>query len=295
MTYDHIVAIYNPNSTNDAPAKAADFRDDAARAGVIVQLIETDHAGHAIEIAHDIVSKYDHPLLISVSGDGGYNELINGVIAAKKNTQRRPVVAILAAGNANDQKRATREDTPLLDLILHDEPRPLDLLRLQTDMIYRYAHSYIGLGFTPEVGIELNRHELNRWREIQLVFRSLTRFSPFHITRDNTTNTYASIIFANIRHMSKVLKLDTASNDLQDGKFELIAAPWHGKFRLVMHFLRLATFGAPETPQFHTYSFTTIDSKTPVQLDGEIESIPKDTKVTITAESNTVLSLYTAS
>lgn len=291
MIYDTIAAIYNPNSTNDASTKAALFQQSAGRAGIDVRLIETSHPGHPEHIASDIVKQFEHPLLISVSGDGGYNELINGVMKAKKGTEKQPVVAILAAGNANDHKHATR-DTALLDLILHGEPKNLDLLRLQAGHLDRYAHSYIGFGFTPAVGIELNRHALNRWREIQLIFRSFTKFSPFHIMRYTAQTTYASMVFANIRRMSKILQLDTVSNDLQDGKFELIAAPWNGKWRLIVHFIRLAIFGAPKAPQYHVYSFTTIDAKTPVQLDGEIESLPKNTEVTITAEQKVILSLY---
>ncbi len=291
-TFDHIVAIYNPNSTNDAASKAKAFQASAKKAGFTVKLYETERAGHAEEIAHEAVKKYDTPLIISVSGDGGYNEVINGVMQAKSNSQKQPTVAILAAGNANDHKRTTRGDTSLISLLKKSQPRPMDLLRLQADSLDRYAHSYIGLGITPEVGIELNKHDLNTFREIQLVLSSFMKFTPFAIQRDGKRTRYANLLFANIAGMSKVIKLDTEDNSLRDGKFELIAHRWHGKLWLLLHLLRLVIFGNPHAPQLQTYTFTTLDPTTPVQLDGEIEELSKDIEVTISAAKNAVLSLY---
>lgn len=289
--FDTITAIYNPNSTNDAATKAQDFARAAAERGVEVELFETDHPGHAAEIAQDIIAAHDAPLLISVSGDGGYNELINGVMRATKNTRKSPVVAILAAGNANDHKRTTRGDTSLLDLITRGHPRPLDLLRVRAGVLDRYAHSYIGLGITPTVGIELNRHDLSWWREIVLIFRSFREFSPSAIHRDGETLRIANLIFANVSGMAKILKLDTAASHLNDGKFEVVLEPWRGKFRLVLHLLHLVLHGAPHAKQHQQFTFTTT-ARAPIQSDGEIDTLPAKTEVTITAEKSAVLSLY---
>lgn len=290
--FDHIIAIYNPNSTNDAETKAKNFATRAKKSGYRVKLYPTTHRGHASEIAHEIVEQYHHPLLISVSGDGGYNELINGVMRAKRGTQKEPVVAIIAAGNANDHKRLTRGDTPLLRLIKSHRVRPLDLLRLRAGALDRYAHSYIGLGITPEVGIELNKHDLNRFTEVKLILKTFRRFRPFALKRDGSNRRYANLIFANISGMSKVIKLDPEANKLGDGKFEVIAEPWRGKLRLIAHLLKLVIFGSPESPQYKTYSFTTVDAITPVQLDGEIEELIKGADVTVTAQNDAILSLY---
>lgn len=291
-SFDYIVAIYNPNSTNNAEQKAKHFKKRAADAGYKVVLQPTGHRGHAVEIAKKVVKEYTRPLLISVSGDGGYNELINGVLTAKHGTKKEPVVAIIAAGNANDHKRTTRGDTPLLTLVKRGNPRPLDLLHLDAGKVQRYAHSYIGFGITPDVGIELNKHDLNRFLEIILVLRSFASFTPFRIHRDGSEQAYANLIFANVSSMSKVLKLDTAANTLRDGKFEVIADEWKGKMRLLLHLLKLVIVGHQHAPKFTQYQFTTVDPLTYVQLDGEIEKISKNTTVTITAKQAALLSLY---
>lgn len=293
LPFDCIVAIYNPNSTNDAKDKAESLRDEAATHDIKIKLVPTDHPGHAAEIAKDVVASHTSPLLISVSGDGGYNELINGVTGATIHTKKKqPTVAILAAGNANDHKRSTRGDTPLIELIRKGVPRPLDLLRVQAGTLDRYAHSYIGFGITPEVGVQLNKHELNRINEVTLVFRSLARFQPFRIKRQNSITSYSNLIFANISGMSKVIKLDTTGNKLRDGKFEVIADEWHGRWRLVFHLLKLVVVGHRHAPKFEQYTFETVDLETLVQLDGEVEKIPAKTSVHVTAERGAVLSLY---
>lgn len=293
MTYDKIVAIYNPNSTGNAQEKAKSFQSEARAAGIEVELSATDHPGHIAEIAARVITETDHPLLVSVSGDGSYNELINGVVAASaQHKNKRPVVAIIAAGNANDHKRTTRGDRPLVQLISSQKPRPLDLLRLRAGKLDRLAHSYIGLGITPEVAVELNRHQLNLYREISLVWRSLSQYQPVRLQRDGKTTRYANIIAANVSSMSKIIKLDPAGNQLRDGKFELISSRWHGKLRLLLHLLRLVMVGRNHAPQFKQFSFETVDAQTLIQLDGEVEKIPAGTKTTITAEPAAVLSLY---
>lgn len=287
--YDHIAAIYNPNSTNDARSKAENFKIAAKKRGFTVTLTPTDHPGHAIELAKEICKKYRSPLLVSVSGDGGYNELVNGVMQAQKySPNTNPVVAIIAAGNANDHKRTTRGDTPLVEL-LEGSPKPLDLILLEAGPTKRYAHSYIGLGITPKVGVELNRHELNFWREIMIVIKSFRTFKPFSIIIDGTTHRFGSIVFANVNGMAKVLKL-TDDAPLRDGKFNIIRLPYHGTGRLLLD-LFLMTLRARPAPEANKFVFTT-DAKTPVQLDGEIEQLDASTEVTITSVKEAILSLY---
>lgn len=289
--FDTIIAIYNPNSTNDASTHAHNFAEACATRDIEVTLTETTHAGHAVEIAEQAVRDHDRPLIISVSGDGGYNEVITGVMNAKKNTSKQPVVAIIAAGNANDHKRTTRGDTPLVELVATGKSKPLDLLRLSYDNETHYAHSYIGLGLTPEVGAELNRHQLTRWREAMIVLSSFMKFRPVAIERNGSTHRYGSIVFANIDAMSKVLKLDTQENALNDNKFELIAFDWHGKLVLLGQLLKSVILGNNRSPQFTTYTFTTT-STTPVQLDGEITELPAKTDATIESLGGAVESLY---
>ena len=81
--FDRIVIIFNPQSTGNAPRSAEELRDELARRlpGVPLELSPTQHAGHARDLAREAAGS-GRPLLVSVSGDGGYNEVVDGVMQA---------------------------------------------------------------------------------------------------------------------------------------------------------------------------------------------------------------------
>ncbi|MGB3023485.1 MAG: diacylglycerol kinase family protein [Candidatus Saccharimonadales bacterium] len=296
--YDHIAIIFNPKSTGDAPKMAKDLADSVNGHHEIIKrkatLYPTKKAGDAIEIAESIVQKFVSPLIVSVSGDGGYNEVINGVMSGVKHTSKQPIVAVMAAGNANDHKRVMRGDTPLIRLIKSAEPKSMDLISITAKAndfeLFRYAHSYIGFGITPEIGHQLNQHGKSRWNEIWLTLKTLTNFQPFTIVRDGVAKSYDNLVFANINEMAKVVRLDSVNN-VQDGKFEVIAIRHRGKLNMIRKMIDAAFHGFHRPPSYTTYSFTTTDAQ-PIQLDGEIEQLPADCAITIRSHASAITSLF---
>lgn len=297
--FDHIAIIYNPKSTGDAPKMAKDLYDSINGHYEIIQkkatLYPTKRAGDAIEIAHDVASKYARPLIISVSGDGGYNEVVNGAMAAKKLfPAQNPVVAVMAAGNANDHKRVMRDDTPLIRLIKRAEIKPIDLISLNVKAkdfdLKRYAHSYIGLGITSEVGHALNKHGKSRWNEAWLTFKTLKDFKPFTIERDGLRKLFDSIVFANINEMAKFVKLDT-KNTMHDDQFEVVAVKHLGKLHTIISMFVAVFHGFKNAPSYKSYSFSLPDEQL-VQLDGEVVELPKKSVVTIKSHNNAIDSLF---
>jgi diacylglycerol kinase family enzyme len=148
-SFDRIVVIFNPYSTGDGPQLAEQLHADLTRRlpDVPVRLCPTERAGHACDLARE-AAEIGHPLIVSVSGDGGYNEVVDGVIQAGNDNA---VCAVKAAGNANDHRRTTGQ-RPLVDAVVAGEVRRIDLLRLTIgDGVHartQYAHSYIGLALT---------------------------------------------------------------------------------------------------------------------------------------------------
>jgi diacylglycerol kinase family enzyme len=157
-SFDRIVIIFNPQSTGNAARLAEELGAELAGRlpAVPLDLRPTQHAGHARDLARAAAST-GRSLLVSVSGDGGYNEVVNGVMDAGND---QAVCAVRAAGNANDHRRVTREQ-PLADAIVAANVRRIDLLRLtigtSTAASVRYAHSYIGVGLTPVVAVDLEK------------------------------------------------------------------------------------------------------------------------------------------
>ncbi len=297
-TFDHIAIIYNPGSTGDAPKLARELKQKVDRnhksIGVKATLTPTKRAGHAIELAKKAALKYKRPLIVSVSGDGGYNEVINGAMQAKEQSKSaRPVTAVIGAGNANDHRRVTR-DKPLIELIKQGQPKPMDLIHISASTkdfsLDRYAHSYIGYGVTPQVGHELNKHGKSLLHEIKSILKTYRTYAPFTIERNGKTLVLDNLLFANINEMAKFVKLDE-ENTMHDNKFEVIELHHRSKLRMFGTLLRAAVIGFKNPPSYSKYKLKSSD-KLPIQLDGEVEWLPKACEAIVTSKHNAIDSLF---
>ena len=280
-SFDRIVIIFNPQSTGNAPESAAELRDELAQRlpAVPLELSPTHHAGHARDLAREAAGT-GCPLIVSVSGDGGYNEVVNGVMDAGND---RAVSAVRAAGNANDHRRTTREQ-PLADAIVAGDVRRIDLLRLTVGSgpgaQVRYAHSYIGVGLTPVVAVDLEKGGKGSWKEILSVVRAFSHFRPFPIRLESgRRRSIDSLVFANISEMAKYALLSDDGRP-DDGRFEVITQRRTGKLRVLATALRAATQGLGRQPTATHYAFTTL-APMPLQLDGELMELDADTPVAV--------------
>lgn len=277
--FSRAIVIFNPNSTGDSQAIAKEFCRDLSklRPEAKVKLQETTHAGHAEELGYELTNKYTDVLLVSVSGDGGYHELVNGVMKAVDEGAPMPICAVLPGGNANDHHSfiATR---PLLEAIATEGSTEIDLLKVEAG-VTRYAHSYAGLGLTPLVAVELNKHKLSALKEAWLSLKTFWKFKPFTIIEDGKRVTFDSLILANIGVMAKYLTLDQ-DNSPRDGKFEVLHWPHKRKLQLVSHLFRSAA-GKPGSPKsVDRFEFTTV-APMPMQLDGELIKLSSNQRVVV--------------
>jgi diacylglycerol kinase family enzyme len=280
-SFDRVALIFNPNSTGDAERLAGELREELGRRlpELPVELLPTQHAGHARDLARDAVAG-GRPLVVSVSGDGGYNEVVNGVMDAGN---AEATCAVLAAGNANDHRRTTRR-RPLADAIVEGAVTHIDLLRLAVDGAEswtRYAHSYIGLGLTPIVAVDLEKGSKGSFKEMVTVVRAFARFRPFEITvADGSTHRFDSIVFANIAEMAKVATLSEEGRP-DDGVFEVITLEHTAKWRVLATALRAGLRGLGEQPSVREYRFTT-RKPMPIQVDGEVMDLAQGARAHVT-------------
>jgi diacylglycerol kinase (ATP) len=291
MQFDRIVVIFNPQSTGQAPQLAEQLNDALADRlpDMPLQLRPTERAGHARELAGDAAAT-GRPLIVSVSGDGGYNEVVDGVMQAGN---PNAVCAVMAAGNANDHRRSTGEQ-PLADAIVGGDVRRIDLLRLTvgsgSDARTRYAHSYIGMGLTPIVAIDLEKGGKGSLKEIVSVVRTFARFRPFTIdVQPGGLRSFDSLLFANIDEMAKYATLSEDGRP-DDGRFEIIALPHTAKWRILGVALKAATRGLGPQPTTRHYRFTTL-KPTPLQLDGEVIAVDADTPVSVDIAASALATL----
>ncbi|MCR1161920.1 MULTISPECIES: diacylglycerol/lipid kinase family protein [Micrococcaceae] len=285
-TFESIVIIFNPNSTGDAPELAQQLHDKLKslltyQPEIILQ--PTEHAGHAVDLAREAAAKGGDVLVVSVSGDGGYNEVVNGVMQAGN---PRAVCAVRAAGNANDHSRITASK-PLEEAIAEGRVHSIDLLRIHTGQKdhepLEYAHSYIGFGLTPVVATELEKGSKGALKEMVTVIQTFSKFEPFAIRlEDGKRHKFDSLVFANIPEMAKYATLSEADNLPKDGKFEVIVFPHMPKWRVLLTALRATTQGLGDQPSVSSYEFTTL-KPLPYQMDGEVKRV--EANVTVRVES----------
>ncbi len=245
-----------------------------------IERIPTKYVGHARELACQIAKSAKCPLIVSSSGDGGYNEVVNGVMDAGNPSA---ITAVLPAGNANDHSR-TMQDNPLSVEIKKGIVTQIDLIKVtakgpKLEPVTRYAHSYVGLGLTPVIATELNKHTLNAFKEILLVLKTFRKYRPFRIKHKGKVFRLDSLLFGNINQMAKVLTL-APENRPDDGKFEVVTFPSSHKRKLVKKLVKAAVSNLNTTRRETSYVFIAI-RKMPMQLDGEVMELKGGSEVTV--------------
>ena len=150
----------------------------------------------------------------------------------------------------------------------------------------RYAHSYIGIGITPNVGNELNKTDLNPVKELIIAARVFFTVKYTKLKINNKIRRYDSVIFSNIDSMSKYLQISKQSS-VTDGKFEITAFRNRHKLKLLTLFLEASMVGIEEDKTVSKFSFVTV-VKTAVQLDGEIIILYAKTRAVVTADKRSL-------
>ena len=288
--FDRVVLIYNPVNRRVPLTLAESTRRelDSRLPEVPVTLLATEHGGHARELARAAAAT-GCPLIVAVSGDGVYNEVVNGVLDVPGS---RALAAVAAGGNANDHRRSTRR-MPLVEAIVDAHAtgrvRHLDLLRLTVASAQggwsRYAHSYIGFGLTPLMAVGLKRDRKGTVAELFSVLRTFTELKPVEIVRSaGRRDLYDSLIFANVVGMAKYGRLSYGGRP-DDGLFEVVARRHGRRWRIAAMALRAVTVGLGAQARVSRVEFATVDA-VPAQIDGEILELAPDSRLVIDCAPN---------
>jgi diacylglycerol kinase (ATP) len=276
----NVVIIYNPNSTGNSPDMAKKLHQQIQEKlpKVTSELLETQYAGHAEKLAYAAAVSKPNIVIVSVSGDGGYNEVINGALRAVDENKATPICAVLPGGNANDHYSSVHR-RPILKALKENKIEEIDVMLAKFQKTERYAHSYIGLGFTPLIAEELNSHSLNKLKETWLSFKTYWRLRPFEIKHNGKQFSYDSILMTTIGRMAKHLTL-SRSITAQDGNFALLKWPHKHKLKLTLLIVKAALNKPLPKERVREFSFTTVKPQ-PMQLDGELVNLPAHTKVSV--------------
>lgn len=278
MTISRVHIIYNPNSTGDGELNATELAKSLREVGKPVELVKTEYARHAEELARTIVNEDPEAMVISSSGDGGYNEVINGVLSSDNPAA---VTGVLPSGNANDHYHFVHRGD-IVERIMNDDIDSIDVLKVSLDTDVRYAHSYVGLGVTPQIGEVLTKHTLNVVTESLLVMKHLFGIHPVKLRNSKGTRRYDNVIFSNIGKMSKYV---TVAEDAKadDGLMEITFKRQGSLLQLLLHFLRRIVKQADPALRCKEYEFTLL-RKTSMQLDGEVIELGANQQIRVNCE-----------
>lgn len=267
-----IYVIYNPISTGNGKALAIEFKKQlrAYNPKITVEIVNTEFAGHAIELARELSGP--DTVIISSSGDGGFNEVVNGVLDSD---YPRAIVGVLPGGNANDHYEMLSKGN-LIDRLVNKQVTPHDILKMSWNNQHRYAHSYIGVGLTADIGEEITATKVNPVNEKLIVLKGLFSRSPLTISVNGRTHYIDSLIFAVITRMSKYINTGTRP----EGEFTVIRTRHRSLLTLLKTLLKRVIIQPTEDQTASSYRFTALKSAT-VQCDGETVNIPAQTEVLV--------------
>ena len=277
--YSTILIVYNPNSTTGKSKQKAERLAAELRKAIPnprLRLRPSKRPGHAEALTYRTALISRHALVISVSGDGGYHEVVNGAMRAKR-VGRSVTVGLVPAGNANDQYANRHRGNVVKRIAEGDEDR-VDLIQIRARRMTRYGHSYIGIGITPQASEKLNARKLNPWEEIKIISNVLIHLTSVKIIVDGDLRHYNSLIFSNVRRMSKVIRVPRHKGD--DGKIEVSHIYHRNKLKLISSLAHAALFGLEADERVSSFDFRTI-KQTAMQIDGEIVEVGAHTNVHI--------------
>lgn len=274
--------IVNPLAgKGHATVVAAEVQRVFASLGVAYDYVQTQHAGHAIELAQEAVTAgYD--VLVAVGGDGTTHEVINGMMNSSDSVGCR--LAIVPAGSGNDFAAANRIPSNIqqaCETVVKGKTRLVDIGRITIDdTIQRYFDNTIGIGLTGLVGIETMKMPWLRGIPLYLLALLKTVFihlKPIHIDLEvdgvTTQKTALMVEVANgQREGGGFMIAPQAKTD--DGYLELLVAdvlPRSAVLGLIPKFMKGTHLGhhAVHTQQAQNIAVTSED-KLFFHVDGEI-------------------------
>ena len=150
-----------------------------------VSAVFTKRKMHAFELAKAAACR-DHRYVVSVGGDGTFNEIVNGILHSVENQARRPELAIIPVGTGVDFIKSL--DIPLnlkdaVSVIRHGKSKLMDLgraaFRKGKHTWHRYFANVFDAGIGGNVVYIANRIPKNMGGFMTFLFSSLTAMVLF--------------------------------------------------------------------------------------------------------------------
>lgn len=277
--------IVNPISGRGLGEKSVTkIKDFFEKHSMNYTLVRTERPWHAAELAKQAArNKYD--VLVCASGDGTFNEALNGLMQARAEGFNHTALGIISIGTGNDFAGGVGIPTTLdesLETLAENKRRKVDI-GLVSGGDYpdgRYFGNGIGIGFDAAVGFAALQLRVLRGLPAYLIGAIQTVFfyySPprLKIQLDDETVEQRSLMVSvmNGKRMGGGFRM-APNGDPHDGLFDLCIAETAGKlriFQLIPYFIRGDQEGQPEIKMRRSrkVTVTAIEGDFPAHADGE--------------------------
>lgn len=246
-------------------------------------LVVTEEPGHAISLAKEAaLKKYD--VVISAGGDGTSNEVLNGLMLAKKAGARNVTMAVIPIGRGNDFAFSMGVPIDLrtaIEAIAKGEKHPLDIGIVFGERFPegRYFGNGVGIGFDAVVGFVAAKMKLTGFMAY-LVAALKTIFIYFkaptvQLDLDDKTITQPDLMVSimNGRRMGGTFMMAPESKH-DDGVFDLCIAGQVSRmqiFGLIPQFMKGSQAGhkAVRYERSRKITATAVKGSLPCHADGE--------------------------
>lgn len=304
MPFDVVALIVNPNSKRVAQLMRR--VEGELPYDLDVLTLRTKDMSHAEQEVRQLVHDHKHPLIISVSGDGGANHVYDTAYGAKLESGHEPVVALLPGGDANDHFRALFDLSlkKMIKLIIEGKERALDLIEIRYGNKTRRSHSYAATaGFQAAMTARYNlineqareegRRRLSLPGQVREIARNRHLAQPFTVRwPDGSEEELLNLSVHNVDGMAK-LTHPAPDADPSDGQLELVKLTPRRRG----HFRRVVGHGIKSVPRLvkaeampDPLKFTLVDGGH-LQFDGEDDWIDPETEIEFTCLPGALLTL----
>lgn len=219
-----LLIIMNPCAGKKrANSKLADIINILNRGGYDVTCYLTAARGDAVRAAKERAGQFD--LLLCIGGDGTFNEVISGLLAAEASTP----VGYIPAGSTNDFASSLKISKNILQAasdVVEGSPRPLDIGRFN-DRYFSYIASFGAFTRTSYATSQSLKNTLGHLAYLLAGVKELASIRSYHLRvtlADGTVfeDDYIFGAISNSTSVAGVLTLDPDLVDMDDGLFEVM-------------------------------------------------------------------------
>jgi YegS/Rv2252/BmrU family lipid kinase len=207
-----------------------------------LNIIETEYAGHARDIASEL------PLdnltgLCAIGGDGTMHEMVNGMMT-RKDGMRTPIGLITGGtGNSFMHDLDCLDPVEAAQRILTNRTRKIDLFKAQTKEKLYFGFNIVGWGMPTDINLLA---EKMRWlggqryniASILEVLKFKTRLARIEIDGRNIIADFGFVIGCNTMYTGKGMKMAPLAR-LDDGLMDLLIVRKAGRIKLLRMFPKI--------------------------------------------------------